>query len=159
MGKKKKQKQASAPQIVDRGRTPRQDEKVGSEKAPRSEPHVPVPQQKPSWRFNLLDFDGPFCPKSIKADLLLEIHDKLKNFESMTWGEIEGEKHHDIQFDQLGKEAQRRLAELKLEGFGSVFSLRLTGKRRILGPRIGPVMLILWWDPEHQACPSKGADN
>jgi hypothetical protein len=41
----------------------------------------------------MLDLNGPWGWLNIKLkDLLVEVVDKLKNFESMTWGEIERNK-------------------------------------------------------------------
>lgn len=118
-----------------------------------------VPSAYPSWQFHLLDFDGPYCPKSIHGQLLLEIHSKLKEFESMTWADIEGKRHHFVTYESLSDVAKQRLKDIGMDDLEQLFSLRLTGKQRIYGPRIGPVLKVLWWDPRHEACPSLGADN
>lgn len=118
-----------------------------------------VPSAFPSWQFQLLDFDGPYCPKSIHTALLLDIQEKLKGFESMTWSEIEGKKHHFVTFESLSDTAKHRLRDLGMDDLESLFSLRVGGLPRIYGPRIGPVMKVLWWDPKHQACPSQGGGN
>jgi len=36
-----------------------------------------------------------------------------------------------------------------------LFSLRLTGKKRLWGIRDRHVFKVFWWDPEHGVCPSE----
>lgn len=51
-------------------------------------------------------------------------------------------------------EAQTRLEELKLDDEEELFRFRLDGTARVWGIREGRVFKILWWDPEHEICPS-----
>jgi ABC-type arginine transport system ATPase subunit len=91
-------------------------------------------------------------------DTLLEIRQKLVGFESMTWHEIlvRGKKrNHSIPLNQLERKAQKRLEDLRLEDRDDLISLRLAGRQRIWGFRQGPVLSLLWWDPEHLVCPAR----
>ncbi|WP_437834337.1 hypothetical protein [Sorangium sp. So ce1153] len=110
----------------------------------------------------LADFDGPYSWNLFsKADLDFLLL-KIREIESRAWVEIDKNKKHDhyIDWDKLSQEAQRRLEALELDdGRDSLFSFRIGGKLRIYGLRINNVFCVLWWDPEHKACPSKGADN
>jgi len=72
----------------------------------------------------------------------------------MRWQEIEGADHHAIGVDRLSKEAQNRLAEIRQDDLDEVFSFHFSGKPRIIGIREMNVIKLLWWDPEHQVCPS-----
>lgn len=94
---------------------------------------------------------------------LSKILPKLKEFERITWREIETITHgaknktnnHSIEVEKLCKEAQDRLKELKLDDVDEVYSLRLEGKLRVFGLRELNCLRILWIDREHEICPSK----
>ncbi|MCY1409011.1 hypothetical protein D3C76_563400 [compost metagenome] len=87
---------------------------------------------------------------------------QLSHIESMTWQDIKsasggknsGTNSHSILVDQLSKEAQARLTELKLDDQDAIFSLRLTGTLRIFGFQAGSAFKVLWHDPHHEVCPS-----
>lgn len=72
----------------------------------------------------------------------------------MRWPDIEGEDHHFIETGRLSKTAQERLAAINQDDAPGVFSFHFSGKRRIIGIRDGSAIKLLWWDPEHQVCPS-----
>ena len=83
---------------------------------------------------------------------------KLRDFETMTWAQIKraaggrryGTNHHSLSIaDDLGDGATVRARELRL-GVDELFSLRLTGKRRLIGIRSGRHFKVLWYDPEHE---------
>ena len=86
--------------------------------------------------------------------LFSEIIPKLQNFETMNWGSVEGAASHSVSFDQLCTDAQERLATLQKDDMSELFSLRLTNKKRIWGYREGAILNLLWWDPNHEVCPS-----
>lgn len=118
------------------------------------------------WRFRKFDFRGYWGLAALQRDgtsfdVLLETY--LRHFESMTWAEIKrasksgrsrGSMHHAVDTDKLGKQAKNRLAELKYEDWGVIFSLRLDQKRRLFGMRDQNVFEVLWYDPSHEVCPS-----
>jgi hypothetical protein len=89
------------------------------------------------------------------VDLLWEIHNKLSSFERMTWADIGRHGSHAISVEDLCADAQKRLRDLRLDDIDEVYSLRLTGKRRIFGIRDRHTLKILWWDPGHTCCPSQ----
>lgn len=78
----------------------------------------------------------------------------------MTWGQILADRdyNHSVEVGRLVPAARRRLSALRLDVLDEVFRLRLTGRERVWGyfPG-GPALQILWWDPEHQVCPSHKA--
>ena len=80
---------------------------------------------------------------------------KLKNYESMTWGSIAQNQHHNhsVEVSKLDKRARKRLEELGVE-VDELFRFRLNGTQRVWGIRDREVFYILWWDPNHEICPS-----
>lgn len=80
---------------------------------------------------------------------------RLKNFESMTWREIDGNTgSHGVSLSSLSKEARDRLEEIRQDDAPELFSLRITGAARVWGILDEEVFRVLWWDPNHQVCPS-----
>ena len=111
------------------------------------------PSEFPFWRFSTVDKGGPFAwPKSENTELA--IIQKLHEFDSMRWPEIEGADHHSIPANKLSKEAQTRLAEIGQDDVEAIFSFHFGGKQRIIGIRQLGVIKLLWWDPQHLVCPS-----
>ncbi|MGR8935065.1 MAG: hypothetical protein ACU837_11845 [Gammaproteobacteria bacterium] len=108
---------------------------------------------KPSWRFSTVDKNGPFAWPTGKPEEL-EIVGKLHSFDSMTWSDIEGADHHSISISKLSKEAQKRLQEIKQDDIDEFFSFRMQGKPRIICIRDRNIAKLLWFDPNHQVCPS-----
>lgn len=105
----------------------------------------------------MMDHEGPFGWGRMTRQKLLTVHQRLANLESMTWHEIliMGKKaNHAVQVEQMSKAAQNRLLELELDDVDELVSLRVTGKERVWGIRHGGLCNILWWDPEHEVCPS-----
>lgn len=110
----------------------------------------------PSWQLKSLDLDHDLWGwKKIKK--FSDILEKLKNYETMTWGEILSNKkyNHNVLKDQLDKRAQKRLEDLKLDDISELFRLRLGGKERVWGILDRYILKIIWWDPEHTVCPSE----
>ena len=108
------------------------------------------------WSFSIFDMKGPFGWSVCSVQILEEVlKPRLSSFETMTWGEIESSgQSHAIQRDRLSKEAQNRLAEIKRDDIDEVFSLRIDGRKRIIGVRDKDIFMFLWWDPQHKVCPS-----
>ena len=120
-------------------------------------------KNKPVWKVRSIDDESPWGWKSIGIDNWEgHIFPALQSFETMTWGAIEsapkgrgkGTKHHFIDKERLISVAQERLERMKLDDIEQVFSLRLSGKKRIFGILENNVFKILWFDMEHEICPS-----
>lgn len=136
-------------------------EKATSGKSPRN---VVNPDsflsEHPVWRFERVDNSGEwnlYCSNNL-ADILK----KLVDFERMTWAEIQKQTHNDnrssnhyISFEKMSQKAKDRFSELRLNEFSdNIFSLRLKGKERLFGILTDGVFNILWYDNDHQICPS-----
>jgi hypothetical protein len=90
------------------------------------------------------------------------IYPKLKDYEKLSWSEIERQTHgregksksHFVTSEELSSEAKNRIRELKIDNTNQLYSLRLEGKLRIWGFRSLNYLDILWVDPSHEVCPS-----
>jgi hypothetical protein len=105
-----------------------------------------------------MEMVDPFGWHELQRSKLDDIRARLSSFESMTWNQIlvEGKKqHHSIEVIDLSPVARKRLHEIGLGDTAEVVSLALTGRERIIGIRQGAALLILWWDPKHEVCPSE----
>jgi len=103
-----------------------------------------------------MELADPYGWRSVTRETLLYIREKLANFESMTWSEIlvNGKKrNHYIKVSEITSEARRRL-EAKALALDEVVSLRLSGAERVFGYLDNGVLVLLWWDPDHEVCPS-----
>jgi hypothetical protein len=136
---KKKPKIGKAPIST---KTPRMD----LQNAPTS-----ILDLKPSWRFDIIDLESSWGWFNIESkNLLRDILEKLKNFERMTWGEIERKKQsHIMPLDKIEKKAIDRLRERNLDDLEALYSIRISGKERIWGKRERDAFYIIWWDPDH----------
>ncbi len=137
-------------------RKPKQDQNPATlSKTPKSI-STSVSNEHFRWDVRNADFDGEYGWKKVEIKTLFrEIIPKLRQFESMKWGEIEGEDSHFVDVDKCSTEAQKRLKRIKLDDLEQLFSLRIGGKKRIFGWREKSVFHVLWWDPDHKVYPSK----
>ena len=112
----------------------------------------------PVWSIASFDHEGiwgvELCRKC--DDLWGKIFSKLRNYETMTWNQIQQNKKrdHSVPVHSMISKAQTRLEELKLDDEEELFRFRLDGESRVWGIREGRVFKILWWDPNHEICPS-----
>ncbi len=108
----------------------------------------------PSWNFSKSDLQHEKWTLN-HSDFLKEILPKLIDFERRTWNDIVLDKKHNhwIYTDKLIKEAQNRMIELKLY-YDQLFSLRLTGTLRLFGYIENGSYYIIWYDVNHEICPS-----
>lgn len=126
-------------------------------KTPRVEAAPNAYDLHPSWRISSMEMIGPFGWQDIPTEKVLEIINKLSAFEKLTWKEILVERnqgHHRVAVSKLIREAQERLREVRQDDIDELVSLRLSGRERVWGILEGGVLRILWWDAEHQICPS-----
>lgn len=136
-------------------RKPRQKQNPAAvSKDPRS---YPASLNKRNFRWNTeeVDLDGEYGWSKVELKALFnEIIPKLQQYESMTWGEVEGAESHFVDVDNCSRKAQKRLGEIDLDDLEQLFSLRIGGKKRIFGWRRESVFYVLWWDPVHRVFPS-----
>ncbi|MCK5799656.1 MAG: hypothetical protein KAI47_20840 [Deltaproteobacteria bacterium] len=114
----------------------------------------------PKWAFSLIDWDGPWSPLGMGKDkpdnrgnVIRKIIERLGNSEKTTWGDLKGSGSHLVGVDKLIRRAQLRLEASKII-VDELFSLRLSNKERIWGVLERDTLAILWWDSNHEICPS-----
>lgn len=113
--------------------------------------------QNPSWRISGMEMIDPYGWHTLDSEKLLQVKNKLASFESMTWQHILSSSngaHHLVKITSLCTEAQSYLKKIKQDDVDELLSLRLTGRERVWGILDQGVLKLLWWDPEHQVCPS-----
>jgi len=105
----------------------------------------------PAWHIGIVDIGCDWsCAENWLANLCDSILPKLKDYETMTWQEImsasggrsRGTNNHYIEIEDLSKEAQKRLCDLKMDDIDALFCLRLSGKERIWGIVDGRIFKI-----------------
>ena len=116
------------------------------------------------WTFENVDKDGYFAFDVNRDDFQpLEIFDKMIFYSKMTWADIKKathdngkSKHHFLDMDKLSKQAKKRVAKKGLsENSDSIFSFALQNKLRVIGRRENEFFHVLWYDPNHEFCPSR----
>jgi len=143
---------------------PRKQPKIASrpgpvEKRPRRFPTTGHNSEQVAWRFGWIDRDEAcrWSFESVAADKLAEIIKKLGDWEGKTWAQIlteDKKAQHDVALESLIPDAQAQLQKMKLDDFDALFRFRFSGKERLWGVRIDNIFYLLWWDPEHEVCPS-----
>lgn len=108
----------------------------------------------PVWAFQSIDTGGRWNWLKLEESGLPDVIAKMGEFEKMDWALHKQNGSHPIPIAHLCGDAQRRLAQIKQDDAGSLYSFRFTGKQRMWGIRDNNVIRLLWWDPEHQVCPS-----
>ncbi len=129
------------------GKSPR----IAAQNSPDS-----ILNRNPAWRFARMDVEGPWGWGNIQsARKFIEIlSQKLKNFETMTWKEIDKNgQSHIMPSANISSGAQNRLEEIRLNDIDFLYSIRLSAKERIWGIRECDSFYLLWWDPEHTVYP------
>lgn len=106
------------------------------------------------WRFSSPDRDGPFSwsalsdPKHYK-----DVMEKLHQFETMQETQIRAQGSHPVTIDQFSKQARDSLCAIKHDDIDELMSFRITGASRVWCLMHQNMMLVLWWDPQHEVCP------
>lgn len=106
--------------------------------------HLRIVDQEGRWGWNRVD----------QTTFWKEIFLKISDFETMTYSEILGKDNHEIPISNIIREAQIRLKEIEQDDVDHLVSLHITGKKRIWGIRDQNIFKVLWWDPNHEICPS-----
>ncbi len=126
-----------------------------SRKSATSVPIVSTQNRRLVWKVARIDDNGRWGWDQITCpDFLRNIWEKMRNFETMTWGEILGRNHHAIPVNDIIKPAQNRLAQLGHDDQAELVSFRLSNTERIWAIRSEEQAFLLWWDPNHEICPS-----
>ena len=138
-----------------RNKRARQNRNPRSTKKATSTPIPSTQNRKLVWKVGGIDDNSQWGWNQISCpDFLKNIWDKMRNFETMTWGEILGRNHHAVAINDIIKPAKNRLEQLGYDDQAELISFHITGRQRIWAIRSGEEAFLLWWDPNHQICPS-----
>ena len=139
-------------------RTPKIAASPSGTKQPKTKESTSFNDHHPSWRFDRIDWEHPFVDFEVTPGHLKYLFDSLCQLEKRDWNEIlvvAKKQNHNVELEQLSKKAQDRLRVLfKLLDFDQLLSLRLTAKERLWGVLDRGVVTLLWWDQNHEVCPS-----
>lgn len=108
------------------------------------------------WQLQYLDdFPKPWR----KADWHAVV-ERLRYLERLGWNRIWTESRkpntdHMIPPNDITRDAQKRLVQLRLDDEDYLLSIRVRGGLRAWAVRIGTTSIarLLWWDPEHEVYP------
>ena len=104
-----------------------------------------------------MDNGGKWGWSKVDTAKFNEILEKLGHWEKKTWAQVLSDDpthQHDVEVPKLVKDARDRLAAINLEDYDSLFRFQLSGRERLWGIRQENIFYLLWWDPNHQVCPS-----
>ena len=128
-------------------------------KKPKSSSVVSADNRKLVWNVSKVDNDGQWGWDQVNCSYFFqEIWEKMHDFEKKKWSEILGRDHrknHKIQARKIIGDAQKRLEELGHDDQEELVSFRLTGRQRLWAIQSGTEAFLLWWDPNHEICPSR----
>ena len=143
-------------------RTKRNIEAIGAKRTEKEKGYS-SDGEKVVFRFDKIDRTGKFAfdigRKDFSHKLVL---DKIISYSSMTWTEIKRQTHdggksknHMLDPDSISAEVMERIKERGLEEYSdAIFSFALQNKIRIVGYRENQFFYVLWYDPNHEICPS-----
>jgi hypothetical protein len=140
-----------------RNKLPGKASDSASLKIPRGESVVGnYDSQQIAWHLRGLDLGGPFGWAGVlQHEGFAELFGALSAFETMTWAEIKANNSsHSVRVDLLSKAARDRLVEIEQDDVEELFSLRISGRRRVWGIQDRHILRLLWWDPEHEVFPT-----
>ncbi len=134
---------------------PRRKGNPKKRKKPESPPTTSTQNKKLVWIVSEIDDSSRWGWHKITCpDFLKKIWEKMRNFETMEWADILSASHHAIPINDIIRPAQKRLEELGHDDEETLISFRITSKERIWAIRSGEKAFLLWWDPNHEICPS-----
>ena len=123
-----------------------------SEKKPKASYQNNLDSRHLSWRFSKADRGGKWAWSKLgnSPNNFCEVIEKLQDFETMNWPQIEMSGSHPINVEEISKEARKRLTEVGKENVVDIVSFHITAKERVWCVRVkSSIMEILWWDPKH----------
>lgn len=138
-----------------KNKNPKQNFQPNSQKTPRQSRNFNGDARSIVWSFSLIDTEDRWAFHKIKETRLHTLLTKeFKNKEGLNWAQLQKNGSHNIKLEELSKGARKRLEDIKQDDLDELFSLRFSGKERLWGIRENNILKILWWDPEHEICPS-----
>lgn len=115
------------------------------------------------WSFDNIDRNGNFAFDVTRADFDHRLFvEKMIVYSCMSWAQIKAQTHdngksknHLLDTECMSKVAKDRFIQMGLTEYSdSIFSLAFNNKLRIVGIRKGKEFHVLWYDKNHEVCPS-----
>lgn len=122
-----------------------------------------VIHEKPIWRFDMIDRGGKFAFDLSREDFEHRtVLQKFMDYGCMTWDDIDKQqhdrnksKHHYLNVESLSHDAIDRIKAKHLEEeTDAIYSFAFQNLLRIVGLRQGAEFFVVWYDPNHEFCPS-----
>ena len=120
--------------------------------------------RKVQWCFDYLDKGGKFAFNLSREDFdHYEVLEKIIAYSNMTWSEVKRQthddgksKHHFLDLSKISREAVDRISAKRFDGIydDAIFSFAFQNKLRIIGVRDNEKFHGVWFDPQHEFCPS-----
>jgi hypothetical protein len=108
----------------------------------------------PEFKAEQIDRNGPWGWDHFEPFEIQNVFQRIFESQKLTWQDLVNNGSHLININSLCSEAQKRLNQIQKEDLDQLFSLRLTGPKRIWGIKEGAILWLLWWDPNHTVYPS-----
>ena len=112
----------------------------------------PTDRHQPEFKAEQMDRDGQWGWDHFHPSQIQEVFQKIFEYQKLSWQDLRNNGSHFVDREGLCSEAQKRLTQLQKEDLDQLFSLRLTGRKRIWGIKEGNILWLLWWDPNHEVC-------
>ncbi len=106
-----------------------------------------------SWRFSKADLGGPYKCANLSYSDFQQLWERLKAFETKNLSDLRKTGSHPIPVLDYCKEARERLLEIRLDDIEELWSFRIDGACRLHCFQEETIFAVLWWDPDHGACP------
>ncbi len=108
-----------------------------------------------SWRFSKADIGGPYACNDFSHNDFQQLWERLRAFENMNTEQLrDNGSFHPKPVDELTREQKERLQQIELDDIDEIYSFRITGKCRMWCIKYGSILLLLWWDRDHDIAPS-----
>ncbi len=103
----------------------------------------PTDSCQPLFRAEQMDKDGPWGWDRFDSSQIQEVFQKIFDSQKLTWQDLRNNGSHFVDRKTLCSEAQKRLIQIQKEDLDQLFSLRLTGRKRIWGIKEGNILWLL----------------
>jgi len=115
---------------------------------------LPNEQLRPEFRAGSLDMDGPWGWRHFDTEHMQEMFHRIFDAQKLTWQTLREGGSHLVEISALIPEARKRLDQIAQGVPDSLYSLRVCNRKRIWSIKKANVLWLLWWDPNHEVCPS-----
>lgn len=109
---------------------------------------------QPAFKAEQMDLDGPWHWNNLDPHHLKDFLAKVLQSQKLSWQSLRDNGSHLVDVSKLIPTAQKRLRDIGQDDLDQLYSLRLTGIKRVWGIKEGNILWLLWWDPSHEICPS-----